>query len=98
MNLSQIIVKPLITEKSMQETAFNRYCFQVQKKATKKEIKKAIETLFKVQVTAVKTQIIKGKTRKTGRTRKTVTLGDWKKAYAELAPGQKIEIFEETSK
>jgi large subunit ribosomal protein L23 len=98
MNPAQIITKPIITEKSMQDTANNCYCFKVDKKSTKREIKKAIEEIYNVKVINVRTRIVKGKTRKTGRLRKSVKLDNWKKAYIQLTPGQKIEIFEEGGK
>ncbi len=82
----------------MQETALNRYCFKVHKKSTKHQIKKALEQAYNVKVAKVRTQIVKGKTRKAGRIRKKIKLGDWKKAFIELIPGEKIDLFEEGGK
>ncbi len=90
----QIIIRPIITEKSTQLKETNReVCFEVAKHANKTEIKKAVEQLFKVKVEAVKTQIKVGKWRRVGRNKgQTKT---WKKAYVKLREGEKmIEYFE----
>ncbi len=90
----QIIIRPIITEKSTQLKEANReVCFEVAKQANKTEIKKAVEQLFKVKVEAVKTQIKVGKWRRVGRNKgQTKT---WKKAYVKLREGEKmIEYFE----
>jgi large subunit ribosomal protein L23 len=90
----QIIIRPIITEKSTQLKEANReVCFEVAKQANKTEIKKAVEQLFKVKVEAVKTQIKVGKWRRVGRNKgQTKT---WKKAYVKLRAGEKmIEYFE----
>ena len=90
----QIIIRPIITEKSTQLKEANReVCFEVSRHANKTEIKKAVEQLFKVKVEAVKTQIKVGKWRRVGRNKgQTKT---WKKAYVKLRQGEKmIEYFE----
>jgi len=90
----QIIIRPIITEKSTQLKEANReVCFEVSRQANKTEIKKAVELLFKVKVEAVKTQIKVGKWRRVGRNKgQTKT---WKKAYVKLREGEKmIEYFE----
>ena len=90
----QIIIRPIITEKSTQLKQANReVCFEVARQANKTEIKKAVELLFKVKVEAVKTQIKVGKWRRVGRNQgQTKT---WKKAYVKLREGEKmIEYFE----
>jgi large subunit ribosomal protein L23 len=90
----QIIIRPIITEKSTQLKEANReVCFEVSRHANKTEIKKAVEQLFKVKVEAVKTQIRLGKWRRVGRNQgQTKT---WKKAYVKLREGEKmIEYFE----
>jgi large subunit ribosomal protein L23 len=88
-----IIVKPIITEKSslLKETG-NQYVFQVQRDTNKIEIKKAIEKLFKVKVVSVQVARMQGKTRRVGK-----FFGkkpDWKKAVVKLSPKDKITIFE----
>ncbi len=91
---TQIILKPIITEKSTQLKEQNReVCFQVARKANKTEIKKAVEQLFKVKVEKVRTQNKVGKWRRVGRGQGQKS--DWKKAYVKLKEGEKmIEYFE----
>jgi len=90
----QIIIRPIITEKSTQLKEANReVCFEVARRANKTEIKKAVEQLFKVKVEAVKTQIKVGKWRRVGRNKGQTK--SWKKAYVKLRQGEKmIEYFE----
>lgn len=90
----QIIIRPIITEKSTQLKDANReVCFEVLRNANKTEIKKAVEQLFKVKVEAVKTQIKVGKWRRVGRNQGQTK--SWKKAYVKLREGEKmIEYFE----
>jgi large subunit ribosomal protein L23 len=70
----------------------NKYAFEVDPRANKIEIEKAVEKLFKVKVLTVRTMNIAGKKKRVGRVmgRKS----DWKKAIVTLAPGQAIEVFE----
>ena len=88
----QVIKKPLVTEKSTALTASqNQYAFKVDIEANRTEIKKAIEALFKVKVSKVRTLIVRGKT-------KTFRLSsgkrpNWKKAYVTLSEGHKIELI-----
>lgn len=94
MDLVQVLIKPLVTEKSMERTARGEYTFKVHQKATKKEIARAVEKFFQVEVRFVRTIKGHGKKRKVGRLRREVKLPDWKKAIVKLAPEQKIEAFE----
>jgi large subunit ribosomal protein L23 len=91
---TQIIIKPVITEKSTHLKERNReVCFQVASRANKTEIKKAVEQLFKVKVESVRTQNKVGKWRRVGRGQGQRS--DWKKAYVKLKEGEKmIEYFE----
>ena len=93
MHLEQVLVKPLLTEKSSIETEkTNRYVFKVLKKANKYQIKDAVETMFDVKVVDVRTAILPGKVKKAGRhTKKT---SSWKKAYVKVQDGQSIELFQ----
>jgi len=93
MNLKKIIKKPIITEKFMSKTAQDCYTFKVDRKSTKNQIGKAIEEKFKVNVIKVRTIVVKGKSRSSGKRRKKVKLGDWKKAIVKIKKGQKIEGF-----
>jgi large subunit ribosomal protein L23 len=91
---TQIILKPIITEKTTQLKEKNReVCFQVASQANKTEIKKAVEHLFKVKVESVRTQNKVGKWRRVGRGQGQRS--NWKKAYVKLRDGEKmIEYFE----
>ena len=87
-----IIIKPVVTEKSMNLQAENKYTFIVDKKANKTEIKNAIEKIFEVDVMQVNTINVKGKTKRVGRfVGKTAAK---KKAIVALKPGQTIKLFE----
>ena len=92
-NAHKIIRRPLITEKStLQKEIHNQLAFDVDRRANKIEIKKAVEEIFKVQVIDVRTMNYEGKRKRLGR-----TIGrrpHWKKAIVTLKPGQKIEFFE----
>ena len=85
-----VIVSPVITEKSTLVSEANQVIFKVAPKATKPEIKAAVETLFKVKVTRVNTINARGKDRRM-RSRISGTEAAWKKAIVNLAEGQKIE-------
>ncbi|MEA4926689.1 MAG: 50S ribosomal protein L23 [Syntrophomonadaceae bacterium] len=87
-----IIIKPVVTEKSMNLLADNKYTFVVDKKSNKTEIKNAIEDIFKVKVEKVSTMLIKGKPKRMGRFEGRTS--DRKKAIVSLKPGQKIKLFE----
>ena len=88
-----LIKRPLITEKtSIQKEDHNQVTFEVDRRANRVEIKRAVESIFKVNVASVKTIQVKGKTKQRGR-----VLGkrrDWKKAVVRLMPGERIDFFE----
>ena len=88
-----IIRRPIITEKAtrMKETE-NKYVFEVENNCNKIEIKKAVEDLFNVTVTAVRTYTTHGKVRTRGRFRGRRP--DWKRAIVQLKVGDTIEFFE----
>ena len=92
-NPRDIIIHPLITEKSMDDSEFNRYTFEVAKNANKIEIKNAVEEIFDVKVEKVATMNMNGKMKRMGRfegRRK-----NWKKAIVKLTEDSKaIEFFE----
>lgn len=94
MKLDKLIIKPLITEKSMRETKDGVYVFQVAKEATKHQIKEAIEKFFKVKVLKVNVLKRPGKRYRVGRHRQERVKKDLKKAIVKLAEGNKIEVFE----
>ena len=88
-----IIIKPIITEKSMDQMAERKYTFIVDKKSNKTEIKQAIETIFDVKVEKVNTLNMLGKIKKQGYT--SGRRSSWKKAIVKLTEGSKtIEFFE----
>ena len=88
-----IIIRPLITEKtSIQKELFNKVTFEVDRRANRIEIKKAIEGIFNVRVASVKTMQVTGKTKQRGRI--TGKRRDWKKAIVTLLPGERIDFFE----
>ena len=88
----EIIIKPVVTEKSVDLMQENKYCFRVAKDANKIEIKNAIEEIFKVSVVSVNTVNVHGKMKRMGRTQgKTAS---WKKAIVTLREGDSIEVFE----
>ena len=88
-----IIIKPVITEKSMDGLQAGKYTFKVAKDATKPEIKKAIEKLFGVEVDKVTTMNVNGKMKRLGRYEGMTA--SWKKAIVTLtADSKSIEFFE----
>lgn len=88
-----IIKRPLITEKtSIQKEELNKVVFEVDRKANRTEIKRAVEKIFNVSVSGVHTVQVKGKVKRRG-----YILGkrkDWKKAIVTLKPGNRIDFFE----
>ena len=92
--MSTIIVKPLVTEKTMGDVTKGKYTFVVSKDAGKAAIKSAIKAQFKVTVASVATTIQKGKTQRVGTRRVEVGKSDFKKAIVTLKKGEKIALFE----
>ena len=94
MRIQEIIRRPLITEKSTRlKDDKGIVAFEVDRRANKIEIKKAVETQFKVKVAEVRVLTVHGKVRRQGRY--AGRRPDWKKAYVRLAEGEKpIEFFE----
>ncbi len=95
MNLAtqDIVKRPLITEKAERNReASQQYAFEVHRDATKIQVKQAVEQLFSVHVTAVRTAIARGKNKRVGR-----SIGrrpNWKKAIVTLKEGETIALFE----
>ena len=89
----RVLLRPLVTEKATTlKDEQNQVSFQVALDAYKVEIRHAVETIFKVKVTDVRTQVVFGKEKRMGR-----YLGrrpSWKKAVVRLQPDSKIELFE----
>ena len=91
MELYDVLRRPLITEKNTMLGAQNKYSFEVAVGANKPMIRRAVETLFKVDVVDVNVSRVHGKMRRVGRSRGMTR--DWKKAVVTLKPGQRIEAF-----
>jgi len=94
MRIQDVIRRPLITEKSqIQRDATNTVAFEVDSRANKIEVKRAVEAQFKVKVAEVRIASMHGKVRRQGRF--VGRQPDWKKAFVRLAAGEKtIEFFE----
>ncbi len=91
-NPRDILIRPIVTEKTTNMMQENKYTFLVPLKANKIEIRQAVEQIFKVKVLDVNTIRVMGKTKRMGRTQGKRP--DYKKAIVKLAPGQNIEFFE----
>jgi len=93
---SQIVLRPVISEKSMDETQRGKYTFAVHDDANKLMIKDAVEELFKVKVVDVNVLTTKAKEKSRNRKRGRVQgfTSPWKKAVVTVASGDKIEFFE----
>ena len=89
--LAGVLEAPIVSEKSTNAAEKNRqFVFKVQKQATKKQVKNAVEIMFGVEVDSVQVLNVKGKQKRVGK-----SLGqrsDWKKAYVKLKPGHDIEF------
>jgi large subunit ribosomal protein L23 len=91
-NLRDVLIRPLITEKSNTGMQDNKYTFIVPLNANKVEIRQAVETVFKVKVLDVNTVRVMGKIKRMGKY--SGKRPDYKKAIVKIAPGQQIEFFE----
>ena len=91
MEPTTVIKKPIVTEKVTQAGEHNQYAFQVDRRATKTDIKRAIEAVYKVKVVDVRTQVRAERDRvyKYGK----IEGATWKRAMVRIADGQKIELF-----
>jgi len=88
-----IIIRPVVTEKtSIQKEDHNQVSFEVDRRANRVEIRRAIEQIFNVRVADVKTMQVKGKVKRRGRI--VGKRKDWKKAIVKLMPGERIDFFE----
>lgn len=93
MHMEDVIVEPIVSEKGWKGQDERKYTFRVHPEANKVEISKAIERIFKVKVNRVWTMSVLGKPRRT-RFYQQGRRPDWKKAIVQLAPGQRIEIYQ----
>lgn len=91
--MHEVLLRPVISEKSVIETERNNYTFAVARDANKFEIKAAVEAEFKVDVLGVRVVNVKPKQKRRGRRTLGMVPG-WRKAIVTIAAGQKIELFE----
>lgn len=92
-NVYEVIKRPVISEKSTALSEVGgQYVFEVSPKANKQEIREAVQKLFSVTVTQVRTSVMHGKVKRVGRFE--TKRANWKKAIVKLAEGQKIEFFQ----
>lgn len=92
MEARDILIRPIVTEKSTALMEQGKYTFRVPLAATKIQIRQAVEQIFKVKVQAVNTMRYEGKLKRMGRTQGRRS--DWKKAVVTLKAGEAIELFE----
>ena len=91
-NLRDVLIRPLITEKTNDGMQDNKYTFVVPLNATKVAVRQAVESIFKVKVVDVNTIRVMGKIKRIGK--HAGKRPDFKKAIVKIAPGQRIEFFE----
>jgi large subunit ribosomal protein L23 len=91
MDAREVIIRPIVSEKSYRAIDTNRYSFEVNYRANKPHIQAAVEEIFNVKVIGVQTMNVKPKPKRRG-AHKGMTKR-WKKAVVELAPGNRIEFF-----
>ena len=92
-SLHDILLRPVISEKSVLETERNNYTFAVARDANKFQIREAVEAEFKVNVVGVRVITVKPKQKRRGRRQMGIVSG-WRKAVVTIEAGQKIELFE----
>jgi large subunit ribosomal protein L23 len=94
MRLGKFIIRPIISEKSVQLTSSqNRYVFLVDRRANKTQVKEEVQKLFNVTVKEVRTTVLPGKKRRIARTRKFMKTAEKKKAIVLLGKDQKIDFI-----
>ena len=91
MEHSQVLIRPVVSEKSYVLSAAGKYTFRVHDKAHKTQIRQAIEQLFEVKVLQVRTSSVKSKPKRRGQTAGRTR--QWKKAYVQVREGDTIPIF-----
>lgn len=92
--LNDVLIRPVITERSMKDAGAARFTFAVARQANKGQIAQAAEDLFKVKVIGVRTVTVPARERRAGRMRQKTIKSAWKKAIIQLKPGEKIDLFE----
>ena len=92
MDPSQVVIRPVVSEKSYVLATANKYVFRVHADAHKTQIRQAVEALFDVSVISVHTMSVKSKPKRRGMIRGRTR--SWKKAIVQVAPGDSISIFQ----
>ena len=92
MDASQVVIRPVVSEKSYVLATAGKYTFRVHPDAHKTQIRHAVESLFEVNVVDVRTMSVKSKPKRRGLTAGRTR--EWKKAIVQVAPGQEIPIFQ----
>lgn len=92
MDHTQVIIRPVVSEKSYVLAANDRYTFRVHPDAHKTQIRQAVESLFDVNVLGVRTMSVKSKPKRRGQTAGRTR--QWKKAIVQVQPGQTIPVFQ----
>jgi large subunit ribosomal protein L23 len=92
MDARQVLIAPVVSEKSYALIEQNKYSFRIHEKAHKTQVRQAVEELFDVKVDGVNIVKVQSKPKRRGLSRGRRP--GWKKAIVQLAPGDKIEIFE----
>jgi large subunit ribosomal protein L23 len=94
MHIYEVVKRPIITEKSQDQVDFmGQYTFEVDRRANKLQVKRAVEEIFDVTVVSVNVLTVPPKRGRYGN-RSVVKKPSWKKAIVTLAPGETIQIFE----
>lgn len=92
--MNNILIRPIITERSLKDAALGYFTFEVDKRANKTEIGKSVAAQFNVHPVSVKTLIKKGEYKRNRKTRVLMRLPEVKKAFIKLKQGEKIDLFE----
>jgi large subunit ribosomal protein L23 len=92
MDPRQVLIEPVVSEKSYALMADGKYTFRVHERAQKTQVAHAVEEIFGVTVAGVRTSTVRSKPKRRGLQRGRTR--SWKKAIVELAPGERIELFE----
>jgi large subunit ribosomal protein L23 len=92
MDMADVLVRPLVTEKTTQQVSGACYAFEVGYAANKVQVKDAVERFYGVHVVGVRTLIVRGKSKRSGRF--VGKRSNWKKAYVRIAVGESINFFE----
>jgi large subunit ribosomal protein L23 len=92
MEHTQVIIRPVVSEKSYVLASADRYTFRVHPDANKTQIRQAVEALFEVDVVEVRTMSVKSKPKRRGHT--SGRTRSWKKAVVQIKPGQQIPVFQ----